>query len=361
MKPNFKAVKFPQDELAHDNIIEWWYFNGRLRDQRGRSYAFMDCLFKADNQRVNIPFLKNIPLKNIYFAHSILSDIGKQKAYAKTHYASLVSQDSFSLPRLFVNYINVGVGRGYVNCEISSPAENEYRLKTEDLNLELKSVKKPLLVGGKGYLERKSWSTYYYSLTNLEAKGMIKINKRWVEVAGKVWMDHQWADTPYAGDRWTWFSIQLSNQTEIMCFEYDDGKNKDYFASVIDAENRQTHTKEFELKNLEKIWVSPTTKIGYPLTWQIKIPSKKIDIQVEPLVKNQEVRFGTINYWEGPLAVKGECGGHKVTGDGFLELVGYGPEMDNMDIVKNEIAKLNKKLLTTIKKRAKELLGEWLG
>ena len=54
----YKKIKFPEDELAHDNIIEWWYFNGNLKDKKGNEYAFMDCLFKADINRVKIPFLK---------------------------------------------------------------------------------------------------------------------------------------------------------------------------------------------------------------------------------------------------------------------------------------------------------------
>ncbi|MHA1895810.1 MAG: lipocalin-like domain-containing protein, partial [Promethearchaeota archaeon] len=36
-----KKIEFPKDELAHNSIIEWWYFNGHLTDKQGNRYAFM--------------------------------------------------------------------------------------------------------------------------------------------------------------------------------------------------------------------------------------------------------------------------------------------------------------------------------
>ena len=78
-----KKIEFPQDELAHNNFIEWWYFNGHLRDTKGNRYSFMDCLFKIDVKKVNIPFLNKMPFKTLYFSHSLLSDIEAKKFYPK--------------------------------------------------------------------------------------------------------------------------------------------------------------------------------------------------------------------------------------------------------------------------------------
>ena len=58
-----KPIRFPEDELAHDCIIEWWYFNGHLVGDDGNRYSFMDCLFKANVKEVEIPFLSKIPIK----------------------------------------------------------------------------------------------------------------------------------------------------------------------------------------------------------------------------------------------------------------------------------------------------------
>ena len=75
------ALKFPKDEQAHNSVIEWWYFNGHLKDKQNNKYSYMNCLFRANLSKVNIPFLKKIPLKTMYFSHSILTDIKKQKSF----------------------------------------------------------------------------------------------------------------------------------------------------------------------------------------------------------------------------------------------------------------------------------------
>ena len=67
MHKKYKPIKFPGDESVHDYIVEWWYFNGHLKDEQDNEYSFMDCLFKVDIKKVKIPFLSNIPLKDIIF------------------------------------------------------------------------------------------------------------------------------------------------------------------------------------------------------------------------------------------------------------------------------------------------------
>src|SRR3989338_2291044 len=239
MKEKHKPIKFPDDEQVHDSIIEWWYFNGHLRDWAGKKYAFMDCLFKADTNKANIPFLKRVPTKNIYFAHSILSDIGTQKSYPEIQNISLVSNDSFTRPLLYANYTNPIMINGYVNSVIEEITAGNYHIKSSNFDLILRSQKPPLLVGGRGHIVVCNRDSYYYSLTNLKITGMINIGGKWIEVEGKAWMDHQWADAGYIKDKWTWFSFQLDNGIEMMCCEYTAGKDKDYLVDIIYADDKQ--------------------------------------------------------------------------------------------------------------------------
>ena len=226
----YKKIKFPHDEQSHNSIIEWWYFNGNLEDKKGNEYAFMDCLFKVNVKRINIKFLKS-PFKYAYFSHSLLSDVKNKKFYSEVNPMSIVSTDSFSKHLLFINYAQPSL-KGYINHVIEETEKFKYHIKTRDIDLTLESTKKPLLEGGKGFVNLNPEKTYYYSLTNLKTKGRIKIKGKWVEVEGKSWMDHQWADAQYSNDiKWTWFSVQLDNNAEIVCFEYDNGKNKTYLAS----------------------------------------------------------------------------------------------------------------------------------
>ncbi|PIP29172.1 carotenoid 1,2-hydratase, partial [Candidatus Kuenenbacteria bacterium CG23_combo_of_CG06-09_8_20_14_all_39_39] len=50
------------------------------------------------------------------------------------------------------------------------------------------------------------------------------------------------------------------------------------------------------------------------MAWKIKIPGKNIKLNLTAKVDNQEMLFGSINYWEGPLRVKGSFDGKKITG-----------------------------------------------
>jgi predicted secreted hydrolase len=107
MHIEYRPIKFPEDESVHNHIIEWWYFNGHLQDTGGHEYAFMDCLFRADVEKVKIPFISKVPLKTIYFSHSLLSDINRNIFFHKISPLSIVSDDSFSRPSLYINYINL--------------------------------------------------------------------------------------------------------------------------------------------------------------------------------------------------------------------------------------------------------------
>ncbi len=209
----FRPIRFPEDGLAHGSIIEWWYFNGHLKDKEGNAYAFMNCLIKSDVKRLGLPFLSKVPFKTHFTAHSVLSDIGLKRSYPLVDYIVLVSMDSFAGPLLNVSYANPVVTMGELNCRIEETERFCYRVRNERMDLRLTSLKEPLLEGGTGFVDLNSKETYYYSLTNLRAEGTIRVGGRAIDVAGKAWMDHQWADASYCADRWVWFSIQLEGDT----------------------------------------------------------------------------------------------------------------------------------------------------
>lgn len=321
----YKPIKFPLDEGAHECNVEWWYYNGLLTSDVGDHYGFMACLFKIDNKKVKIPYLNKLPFKKLCFFHSIITDIKAQKSYPISIPISVLSADSFSKDDLFINFINYTkpiLTGGFVVNQIEEIKPFEYRLKTEQLDLNLKSKKPPLLEGGNGFLKLHSKDTYYYSLTDLETSGEIIINKKRIKITGKSWFDHQWADTSYTKDKWNWFSIQLNNKMELVVFEYDDGIVKDRLASIVHPDGHQTHYQNIILEPVGEVWQSPKTKAKYPVSWKIEVPEEDISLITMPLVKTQEVIFGEINYWEGPLEVKGDVKGNKVLGQGFMELVG---------------------------------------
>ncbi len=347
-----KKVKLPQDNLPHDSIIEWWYFNGHLKDKQGHNYAFMNCLFKADIRKVNIPFLNKLPFKKnysswpyVYFAHAIISDISQQKSHQDIQLMSWVSGDSFTKDLLFINYTDLLSAYNYINNEITEITPGNFHLKNKNIDLQLKARKKPLLEGGSGFVTISQHQTYYYSLTDLDTKGSILINGKWLKVTGKSWLDHQWADVPYQKNKWSWFSLQLDNKTEIVCVEYSDGKNNDYFADVIDKNGKSSHHRQIKLTPQNNIWTSSKTKAEYPLIWNLEIPEKKIKLSIKSIAPEQEIIFGSINYFEGPTKISGTINKKKVQGLGFMELVGYPSDYNYLLLIGRGI---NKKIRNRI-------------
>jgi predicted secreted hydrolase len=245
---------------------------------------------------------------------------------------------------LFVNYIDSNFLGGYTVSVMDEQSPFQYRLRSKDFDLHLKSIKKPLLEGGQGYLNLGERSTYYYSLTNLATEGVIRIKGKEIKVKGKSWMDHQWADAPYAKEKWNWFSLQLKDNTEIICFELVGADKKMALADISYPDGRSEHFGRVILTPIGQEWRSSKTQAKYPLEWLIEIPEKKIKLRVKPLVKNQEMIFGTINYWEGPLEVAGSFSGKKVSGFGFLELVGRLSQYRARDFFKEQLNQTIKNL-----------------
>lgn len=296
-----------------------------------------------DSKKSGLFFLKRLAPKWVYFSHSLVSDISRKKFYPAVDYISLVSKDSFTKPLLFVEYTKPNVMNGYVNKLIEEPKKFDYHIKNDNFDLNLKSRKKPLLEEGSGYVHLKSRGSYYYSLTNLETKGVIKTGKKEIKVSGKSWMDHQWANSDFQQKhKWTWFSIQLKNKAELVCFKFSDSKQETRLATISYANNKQKSVRDVSLTAFGKPWMSKETKANYQLDWSIKIPSLKLDLTVKPLVRAQEMLFGNINYWEGPLDVSGKMNGKRVSGQGFLEIYGPSRGISDLKLYKREINKLLK-------------------
>jgi len=349
-KEKYKPIKFPQDEQKHDHVIEWWYFNGNLRTRDGRHFSYMNTLFATKPKKVKIPFLEKIPLKNLYFSHYLLSDNKSKKFHNKLNPICLVNQNSFTKPLLWVMYDNGSLIDEYKPfC---------YKITNDYVDLKLCSTKKPLLLNKNGFLDLKIKTTYYYSLTNLETSGYIKHNNKWVEVIGKSWMDHQWAQAPLIrGDKWTWFSVQLDDNIEVVCFEYGD-KNKTYHASMMDAKGNQKSTSNLMIKKLPKNkFKSIETGSEYQLGYEIYMPDWDLFFTVEPYNKKQEMIFGSINYWEGGISVKGHLRNKEIRGEGFMELVGSPMKKSALKIYLNKFKKelFSNKLSTLTEEISKKL------
>ena len=83
--------------------------------------------------------------------------------------------------------------------------------------------------------------------------------------------------------------------------------------------------------------MSPKSGAAYPTAWRIVIPAIRADLHLEARIDNQEMLFGSINYWEGPLLVNGSIGDEPVRGVGFMELLGYASTYSNAQYVRDAV------------------------
>jgi predicted secreted hydrolase len=68
-------------------------------------------------------------------------------------------------------------------------------------------------------------------------------------------------------------------------------------------------------------WASPRGG-RYPARWQLRVPSLKLDVAIQPRLADQELNTSA-RYWEGASLVNGTRDGRAVQGKAYVELVGY--------------------------------------
>jgi predicted secreted hydrolase len=71
-------------------------------------------------------------------------------------------------------------------------------------------------------------------------------------------------------------------------------------------------------------WTSPRGG-RYPARWRLRVPSLALDLEVEPVIAEQELATDP-RYWEGAVDARGKREGESVAGRGYVELVGYARE-----------------------------------
>jgi predicted secreted hydrolase len=167
-------------------------------------------------------------------------------------------------------------------------------------------------------------------MTRIAATGNLSIGGERFAVKGEAWMDREFFSSVPGGSTlgWDWMCVQLNNNEELMLYELrtkDGGISSFSSGTFVDSTGKSTFlTRDsFSLEPL-KTWHSPVTGGDYPISWQIKIPSKRIELRLTTALAGQElVNRVTRSYWEGSVQYRGMEGDAAVTGVGYLEMTGY--------------------------------------
>ncbi len=129
---------------------------------------------------------------------------------------------------------------------------------------------------------------------------------------------------------WDWFSLQLSDGTDLMLYVMrlkDGSLDAASSGTLVDPQGQARHLTlaDFTIK-ATGTWKSPHSGATYPSGWQVKLPGAGYSLTVQPTLADQELRTGmnsSITYWEGQVTVQGTGREEPVTGQGYVELTGY--------------------------------------
>ncbi len=312
-------VFLPADEAAHDAPIEWWYFNGMLRDAAGGEYSYHYVTFQSEGAPGVMPHL----------LQATLGDHGRG-----VHYAAETGILAPERPEAWGVDVETGGWR-----MSAGPEGYDLRFhfgRGEGLvSLELRAVPRrdPVLHGGSGLvsLGPEAGSTYYYSRTRLHVTGWLEDDAGRRPVTGPGWMDHQWGEIADGRIGWDWAGIQFEDGADLMVAVvwHPDGRRRlAGHGTYLEPDGTATYLEGDDLSfTAQDAWVSAETGVEYPMGWQVEIAPLELRLELTPYLKQAEFASAILGvaYWEGAVAAAGQRGGEPATGWGFVELVGYDP------------------------------------
>ena len=325
--------KFPRDHGAHaDFKTEWWYFTGQLRSTDGREFGYELTWFREGVLPKRPPGLSRFVVGDFKFAHFAVSDVARghfafAQKISRGAYGEAGCGDGNPGPLAWIDDWRLTIDPGGV-WRIA--AENEGRT----LELCLAPLKGPVIEGENGVSQKSAGpghASCYYSYTRMHAEGRLALpGAAALSVTGETWFDHEWASNQLAPDEagWDWFSVQLSDGTELILYRMRLKNGRADPASSgtwtrKDGSVVYLKAADFNLTPLTW-WQSGQTKGNYPIHWRMAIPRLKLSLEISTPLENQELALPSLAYWEGLIHATGIAGGVPVTGHGYLELTGYG-------------------------------------
>lgn len=339
----FDPVVLPRDLYAHRNAqTEWWYYTGHGETDSGRRFGFELVFFK---RRTDLDKFNVVPLRlfgnPIFFAHFAMTESDRKK-FNYSHRKS--ANGMFDLP--------------------ASASESHFHLRLGDWSLreshgahilratageivfeaDLKPEKPAVLNGRDGLgvsYKDEGEASRYFSYTRMAMEGDLIIDGAAEHFTGSAWMDREfgtWEPTENQKG-WDWFSVQLNNGCELMCYQLRNSRNEaspHSSGTFVNELGEFTHltSDDFTIEPTDT-WTSPHTGAVYPSGWKLRVPKMELELDVTPVMRDQELDTrGTtmIVYWEGACEVSGNAGGAAADGRAYVELVGYDRSHDEPNL-----------------------------
>lgn len=331
-----RELVFPADHGPHPNFrTEWWYYTGNLKTADGRHFGYQLTFFRrAALPESDRPQRASAwAAEQVYMAHFTLTDVtGEQFYYFERFERGAVGLAGASGAPSFSVWLH--------DWAVEQVGEDTFRLRAQEgdvaVDLQLTDTKGIVLQGERGYSQKGPQAdnaSLYYSQTRLESAGTVRVGEEAFEVSGLSWLDREISTSALSKGQvgWDWFALQLDDGSEIMAYvlRRSDG--------TIDAFSSGTYIRpdgsalplgrdDFRVTALDT-WTSPHSGGEYPARWTLSIPAAQIELEVQPLLADQELNV-SFTYWEGAVAVQGSGPGGALFGTGYVELTGYAESME---------------------------------
>ena len=340
----FDPVVLPRDLAAHEHAqTEWWYYTGHAQTDSGRRFSFELVFFK---RRTDLDKFSIVPLRLIgnpfYFAHFAITD-HERALFRYAHRKS--SNGLFDSPASASDkHYHLRLG----DWSIREAGGSHILRATIDSDIVFEATLTPaknVVLNGREGVSYKDdgQASRYFSYTRMSVEGDIVRNGNTEHFDGSAWMDREFGTwTPTENQKgWDWFSVQLENDCELMCYRLRNGSGETspYSSGTFvgpGGDSRPLSTDEFTIVPLGE-WKSPHSGATYPSGWKITVPNLDIEMSVTPILKDQELDTrGTtmIVYWEGACDVKAKVKDVEVPGRAYVELVGYDRSHDQPNLAR---------------------------
>ena len=348
-------IELPRDDGPHDRLTEWWYYTGHLvggtQDgaQVGHRFGFEFVIFRAERGAYPTTWASHLAITDETgdaFHYAQRQEVGptvdrspRDDEGAPTGFdlalTGLDPTDPSTLGRPAWS-MSGSDGTDRLSAAVATLEASAQATTPMGLDLRLATRKPPALHDRDGWIDfGPGGGSYYYSRTDMAARGTLTLGDTTYQVDGTAWFDHQWGDfISVGGGGWDWFAVNLDDGTDLTLSLVRDADGS--YPLIYGTRVRPNGTAEhldrdaFTVEST-RTWTSPSTGATYPAGWSIRLPDDELTIDLVPTVAAQELdtRATTgVIYWEGSQTVtarRGPGSGVDIGGEAYVELTGYAP------------------------------------
>jgi predicted secreted hydrolase len=339
-----RTIEFPRDHGPHpDYRQEWWYVTGNLDTDAGERFGFELTFFRfalapeplkttvsgsSTGQPVTNAVESRWHTRQIYMAHFAITDVAR----GRFRFAQKLSRGALGLAGAEMPPLHVWIDDW--SLAAASPGATDWSLHAAEsgyeLTLDARALLQPVLNGEQGFSRKsndRGSASYYYSIPRVAVRGRLVRDGKPLGVHGLAWVDREWGSGTLSSSEqgWDWFALQLEDGSSLMFYalrQHDGRRDPNSAGTWISAagQSRALSSDQVQIEVVD-YWTNPRGE-RYPGRWRVRVPTAGIDVDVRPVLPNQELT-ASARYWEGAVDVTGASAGQHTGGRGYVELVGY--------------------------------------